>query len=704
MKNLTTLSLITAAILGLNGCGGEGTADGTSSEIQLSSIKQLSTASQKHTKEEWLEIERLIQSLDKPVKFDTLVSKASTKNLELLSYVGIPKKSTDGNSDSMFDDLLIAHSSDAMFDDLLGLHISDIDTQIAEECKEDDNCKEEAYDSLESALLLDKEEAYTIAQEIRKEKEQPTTMDGLLKEFTCDAGLERRVQFYGVEDNFSSANGVEVAHPSAQLQSIPSITNYNNGIGLSNYDTTITNRQFAEEITNLPVGMTKGHFYIGMQNHGGNDKISIGNIDNNSTTLDLFSGTITSNNAGLNRTNQVYHAPLSDIVFTDGGNLKAYANTSGRFDVYVQDDTYVDFVAVATCSKPDPIKEVTRIVNKFECSEKETLVKILGGEIDNFSPTDDVNNPAHPSTSLENIALGYSAYSNVAHYDYEQYDHHFVDTLNLNLLSGQTLTKAEFNMGYKVIGTSLHSNDRVYLGDINGSAGNYVGADLYGTTPLNRITVFGYGHLIKEDLFTLTNNAGQVAGTVGTTMKNNGFLDAYVQDDTAVDFTQVNLCVTDNCSENAKNIELNLSQLASWTFKPADAIENNVFNGTQYEGVWDNTINWFDFNNSHSDEVLEIPFCACGDTIVNINNLKADNAATVTLDGTLVASQTAAGQASMRRDDMSGTHEDGTLTVAAGTNGGTNHVLRVDVHNLGSEFGVAVDGTLNFRGNLGKCE
>jgi len=76
----------------------------------------------------------------------------------------------------------------------------------------------------------------------------------------------------------------------------------------------------------------------------------------------------------------------------------------------------------------------------------------------------------------------------------------------------------------------------------------------------------------------------------------------------------------------------------------------------------------------------------------------------VALDNTVIVSQTANDQDAMKRDDLGGVHVDGSLTIPASNNGGINHLLRVDIHNLGSEFGVAIDGVLSFRGNLGACE
>ena len=706
MKNQITLSLITAAILGLTGCGEPSKSVETSDDrIKLSSIQKLSEASTKNTKSDWLKLQNYIQDLDNTEKFNTMLLGSIDENIAQLSSVGIDKE-----------EAYVIHAN-FIYDDLIDLNIEDLDDHIVIECKDNDSCKEEAYRSMSKILIIDKEEAYSIATDVRGE-EKSLVNDKLVKEFTCESGDVRTVKHYGLEDVFNLSNGAESTSPNPTTALMPNLVAYNNNVNSSfiNYDNTHNDRLFLEDIKNLPAGITKGRFYIGLKSNGSslqvNDTMSIGDLTATgalntqaryAAKLTDLSGDGWSNQlvSSTNPTTDIYWNDFANIIFKDGQTLKNYVQTHNRFDAYVQDDTSVDFITVATCSKKDSIKEVSTIVNKFECSEKETMLKILGGTLDAFNPTADT--AAEPSSNLESIALGNTVYPTVADYDHTAYDYHFVETLNLPLSSSQTVTKAELNLGYKVIGSSLYSNDRTYLGDINGSAGNYIGANLYGTTTLNRQTIPSYGYLVKEDLLTLSNNSAQSTGTVGATMISKGKLDIYVQDDTAVDFTQLNLCVTDNCSEGAQNIELNLSQLSAWTFKPSDASENNVFNGTQYQGVWDDTLNWFDFNNTHTDELLEIPFCACGDTVINIANLKADNSATIKLDTTLIASQTANGQDAMKRDDMGGVHENGNLTVPVGTNGGTNHVLRVNIHNLGSEFGVAIDGTMKFRGNLGKC-
>ncbi|CAA6813715.1 MAG: Chitinase [uncultured Sulfurovum sp.] len=540
MKRQTiTLSLITMALLGLNGCGETSKATEVSeANIKLSSIQKFSNASKKHEASDWISIENTIQNLDNPEQFNTMLLGSFDKNIATLNYVGIDKEEAS------------ATTSDAMYDDLIALDIADLDKQIVVECKEDESCINEAISSLELSVLLEKEEAYSMSEEIRGEA-KGLVNDKLVKSFTCEANEVRTVQHYGIEDLFNTANGAEVANPSATILGTPWIMNY--PFPVTAYDEVNNNRIFADTIRNLPSDITKGMFYIGFKSNGSslqaNDTFKLGSYasaNKFNTRLDNFDATWTNQQvSNTNPTTDIYYNKFSNINLATG-NLLDLANSNHEFDVVVEDDTAVDFITVATCSKPDPIKEVSQIVNKFECSEKETLVKILGGEIDAFSAIADAN-PTNPSADLITKRDTNTAYPGVdVSYDYHAYDYHFIDTLSLGLTAGQTVTQAQFNIGYKVIGSSLASNDAMYIGNFGV---NHAGGHLYSTTtPIipqgwNVANISNYGHVANIDLSNLNNNLG--IGNVFNTMLNNAELDIYVQDDTAVDFTQLNLCVRD---------------------------------------------------------------------------------------------------------------------------------------------------------------
>ncbi len=341
------------------------------------------------------------------------------------------------------------------------------------------------------------------------------------------------------------------------------------------------------------------------------------------------------------------------------------------------------------------IGNINSYLNDFSCSEGD-LLKIQGGTIDAFSDLPD--NPSHnPNTFLQDYAIDHSIATPVD-YDNQLIDRHFIDTLSIS--SEYFIHSATFNIGFKPLKTTgLFSNDALYLGWWEESNSSSIGGHLYenvGSISWNPTDINGEGYLISRDLSTIDLNN---TSTLLDGLRHNKRLDIYVQDDTSVDFTQLNLCVSELCGEN---IDLNLSQLDNWTNRPSTAIENNVFEDTQYQGVWDDTLNWFQFNSSDNDKILEIPFCSCGDINIDINSLKADNNASIELDSTTVVIQNAYDQQAMKRDDLGGYHVSGELSID-GNGVPTNHLLKLHVHNNGSYFGVAVDGELSFRGYLGKC-
>ena len=570
---------------------------------------------------------------------------------------------------------------------LAKMNLENLESNIEQECQGNKKCTNGALKALTTPLILTTEQAHTLATKIRGER-KITITDKLLKEFRCETGLVRTIQHYGVEDYFSSANGVEQAYPSQQVINNPGVLAYNGGIGLSNYDTTLVNRQFGEEIKNLPMNIVSGRVFIGLENHGSNDRIYLGNFDNNSATQDIFGEYVT--NLSWASSGIVHYSDFSNIILNNGNTLKDYANNNGKFDLYIQDDTYVDSITVATCSKPDPIAEITHVIDKFECSEKETMVTILGGTVDALAPSTDVTTPR---PNLVTLAQGNTSY-NLVPYDYTRYDHHFVDTLLINILPNKTITKAQFSIGYKKIG-QIYGNDNLAIGEYGTShtVGNLYNNQL--TTQGWTVSNISNGESVAQTDLNIANTTG--SGTVFDTMANNTYLDIYVQDDTAVDFTQLNLCIVEKpCG---KDVSIDLSQLSSWTSKPIGSEENNTV-----IGVWDDTLNWFNLSaiDNTNDATLKIPFCACGDTAVNINHFKADNNATISLDSTLIVSQQGNTQATMRRDDQGGNHVQGADNIP-GTGTGVNHTLQLNVHNFGGPFGTAVDGILNFRGHLGRC-
>jgi len=711
MKKLTTLSLITAAVIGLTGCGGGSSK--TTTTLEISSIKKLSEASTKHKKSDWLEIENYIQDLDNTEGFNAMLLGSIDKNIANLKSVGIYKEEA------------YATNSDLIYDDLLSMNLEDLDNQVVVECTNDDKCKEEAYSSLSEHLIIDKEEAYSISIDVRGE-EKSLVNDKLVKEFTCESGEVRTVQHYGIEDVFSTSNGIESTNPNPTTAILPNLVAYNNNVNANfvNYDNTHNDRLFLEDIKNLPTDITKGRFYIGLKSNGSslqvNDTISIGDLtatgalntqarfsakltDLNNTTLN-WSDQLVSN---TNPTTDIYWNDFSNIIFYNGQTtLLDHVQTNNHFDAYVQDDTSVDFITVATCSKPNPIKEITAIVNKFKCSEKETMVKILGGEIDNFNPT--VDTPvANPSPSL----IANNTYGNGrSDYDQTNVNKVLLDTLDLSQVSG-TVTKAEFHMGYKSLGDPLTGNDTVTIGEygVEHIGGRYL---LYpnGTNPLTP-TPWVPNNIAGEQLLSV--NLANTTSSITTSLnmldwiQGRSAFDIRVEDDTSVDFTQLNLCVSQPCG---KVYDINLTQASQWSGDNFTELEPSTLPANDHTGrlSWAPSMSWFDFSgNNQNNNTISMEICACDDIELNIGRLKADNSAKVYLDSTLVVDHHGTGQSTFIEDawqNGSGITGSGSANITIPSGTPQTHTLRIEVHDSGVVTGLAVEGTLNFRGHMGKCK
>jgi hypothetical protein len=426
---------------------------------------------------------------------------------------------------------------------LKSFNIENFDNDVSEECKDDKKCINETLNLLSSSLLLDKKKIDAIIP-------KKDTVSVNIENFSCQAGEIKTIQQYGVKDLFSTANGSEPAHPHPVTALIPSFVTYNNNhnAGFSNYDNSQVNRQFLENIHNLPANINSGRFYISLKSNGtslqSNDGLVIGDIvainryyqGGSQFFSDLASdGWVQFTNANIH----TFWNDFSNILFQNGTTtLLQHVANNNHFDVYIQDDTSVDYITVVTCSQPTPIQTITTIVNNFECSEHERLIKILGGEIDAFSQITDTP-PANPANHLTSLV----SYPTTG-YDETHADRHFLETLYLPTTM-HNITKAELNIGYRPLNNVLQHNDGLNVGHYNT---NYASGKL-SPTATNSILTQGWNihnisngeKVIQANLADVNNSTG--TGNLFSTALSTGHIDIYVQDDTAIDFTQLNLCV-----------------------------------------------------------------------------------------------------------------------------------------------------------------
>jgi len=551
----------------------------------------------------------------------------------------------------------------------------------------------------------------------------------------------------------TSAEGIEDEEV-ANITTNPGVITYNNRVnaGIAPYDETSNDRFFADNINNLPSAITSARIFIGLKSNGSslqfNDALYLGDYGNNHYGVKLqnlsanggtWSHQLVNNS---NPTTDVYWNDFRSINFNsplpNTMTLLDYVQTNNAFDVLVQDDTSVDFITVTTCSKKDPVVEIKPILENFECKvsdgpDNETKVTLIGGTIDAFSNGADIS--ATPSSALVNATSAYPT----TEYDSTSYDKFLIDTLTLPA-SGY-IANARLSLGVKALDSSLHSNDTLNIGYTHQS--DRAGFKLYGNASNSvnttwNVTPISNGERILQTDFNFNMNSGTNALTW---LRGETELDITIQDDTTVDFVQLDLCmrdknpcidtdadgfcdddekeagsdpdnasstpddidgdgvsndqdcdpndasVSDDCSPKLPEscntaINVDLRSASSWTNSTGTSpTENNVFDNTQWEDiVWDGAMNWFDFGNTpNAEHELKIDFCSCGGGDVKVTNMKSDNYSSVTLNNSTpaIVERTAYSQSTMANW---GPDVSGTASIPF-TGNGTDHSLIFKVKN-----------------------
>lgn len=159
----------------------------------------------------------------------------------------------------------------------------------------------------------------------------------------------------GVKDNFSTANGPELSSPSAALQAY--MNNYSGGYptNAQHFDGTTIDRVFGHTFTGLPPGITGAKLEIGLRAIGGgsNDSINL----SFTTPPDTFAwGGAIAGLTGLPWTTGNSAVLTLDLAALPGGqNILSNINANNTLDVYVQDDTAVDYIILTIVTCPGKI-------------------------------------------------------------------------------------------------------------------------------------------------------------------------------------------------------------------------------------------------------------------------------------------------------------------------------------------------------------
>jgi hypothetical protein len=421
--------------------------------------------------------------------------------------------------------------------------LKELPTLIKNQCQGDRECRKKLIESFPVNLNTNRQNVYTIAEGKRKVK---LLNDKLIGELTCGEEERKIVKHYGYEDLFNLKNRTENARPTRDLATL--IGNSN----LANYDSTKSNKFFAENIKELPRRFRKGRFYIGLKKSGGklnsSDSLHIGNYNPKIPNLHFNAKLTELDKLGWSHqvisdsdpTTEIYYNDFENIKLNDKGvTLLNYLTLKTRFDVVVEKNTAVDFISVATCSKRDPEAEIKEALNIFSCNEGERLIKIIGGNVDAFAEGNEKEST--PSdiliSTIDKPIIGYDELAN---------NKFFLDTLNRP--TDLTITNAQFSVGIKPLKRFLYQNDTIHLG--NYESGKYANFRLYGDDENSvsnqwkrTIMISNEERVIQANLSDLNLTNGGTDSILNMLKSSDSLLDIVIQNDTSVDFSYLNLCV-----------------------------------------------------------------------------------------------------------------------------------------------------------------
>ncbi|WP_065188362.1 Lcl domain-containing protein [Shewanella woodyi] len=417
-----------------------------------------------------------------------------------------------------------------------------------------------------------------------------------------------------------------------------------------------------------------------------------------------------------------------------------------------------------------PVKEVISVLTeKFTCNAEqgETYYEIVGGEPDDFTPGSDQNTP---STALSSLTGTLVTYDQIEAKDSTFIDTLALPngssiTKAQFMINARATSPSAANDKVFLANTPLNNMVTGFTttapgalvtqwpnGTLNGGAA-YIIDGLFNipslpTTP-NLLTILNSANASGSGLDILVSENTEVDTTLLQLCINTGDQpcvdtdgDGYCDeeekdagsDPTNPDSTPIDLdgdgalndddcdpsdpTVTDQCNEViytdvlpescSEYVTVDLSLANSWANSAGNPpVVNNVFDGTQYQGiVWDGALSWFDFGSaSNVTHKLNQDFCSCGGGKVVIDEFKSDNMGYIDLNN--LTNQTANRIVSRTQYSQStmaswGPSESGSNTFS-GTGNGVDFNLELGVQNVSGPSGGAVKGRLEFIGHLGAC-
>ena len=601
---------------------------------------------------------------------------------------------------------------------------------------------------------LTKDEALQIAYDLHSNKGTLKSYEQAFETLQCQSGETKELFIQGLADNFD-ANNTEQTHPRPALLSFfnalsPYFHDYD-------YQASMNNPAiFLETLTQLPSNLTQGRLVIGLKERGYtlspnyviyNDVYSIGDditqaqqrLDGNVSDLRNHWNSVSGN---------IYYQDLSQLNLASGQSLLDILHGGqSTLDFKFMQTTNVDFIAVAACvpKNTDTAIPVTDVPVHISCDTSigEQLFQIWGGTEDDFTSPNDSNTPSAVLTAVSNRVTYDENIEKVGN---------FVDTLSH---PGSHISQFEIMINTKSNGSGGALDDRIFAGHVP-TLSALVGAihdpnDANGVNTLNG----GMAHFINGSDIAYDLNSNTPVGDLITLLNSNqDDIDIIVSNQTEVDTIRISMCLQkgwveppvdtdgdgipddDDCDINDPNIwtgcdvnetglpdtcntetTLDLRPAATWRDTAGNTpLENNVFSTypphpSWANHIWDGEMNWFDFGSqSNAVHALSTSFCACGDTLVVVNELKSDNFSKIYLDDDPTpSSYTNPDYIANRSNGISqstmaswGPSESGSLYVPHNGNG-VDHTLHFDVKNGFGPSGGAVDGNVTFVGHLGAC-
>lgn len=337
----------------------------------------------------------------------------------------------------------------------------------------------------------------------------------------CPCVPSTTVKMAGVDDNFSTANGVESMSPSAGLLYWLNVLSGYSIPNPRNFDENHSDQYVIHTFTGL--APTNGAHICGarlrtrIQNNHWNDSIGFHFFDGSGTQV-APGWADRLNNVGF--PDNAVAMNIIDIGSLPGGAAMLTQMQNGWLDIMIQDDAMVDFLELT----------VNYCCEDGGCYPYDSLQN--AGVQDNYTAFNGQESPVPSASLLNYMSVNWNT-PPPRDFDTFHYDHYFGHTFaNLAPQDGTYICDATLTTAV----SNQHGNDAMWLFFTNPQAGHN---GLYWNYLSNLGVPAGTSGTISINIASLQNGAFYLQQ-----MEQFGYLDWVIQDDTAVDYgsLQVSYC------------------------------------------------------------------------------------------------------------------------------------------------------------------